>query len=156
MGIAIGCPSSACAVRQLSKTTAPCDSSVPSPFNKPFWVSVTAIPPSSSHNRPLYAKSPHSPIPISIILPGLFPTDQKPLLDARPQASATDDVHEVDLLVPVDADGEEVRVEAQRVAGVDDVLAAEAQAGREEVGFCVEVGEERVRGWEWGAMRGDE
>ena len=66
------------------------------------------------------------------------------LLRPRTETSTAYDIQQVELLVPAQACGQEVAVVPQRVAGVDRVVAAEAQPGHEEVAARVQEAEERV------------
>lgn len=99
---------------------------------------IIASPCLSLHPRPLDAKTP-DPLPTAL----LPPTNQPALLHASAQPPAAHNIHQIDFLVPLDAHSQEMRVEPQRIRGVDAELAAEPQAGRCE--RCAAVGRGGVR-----------
>ena len=111
------------------------------------------------HPTPLNRETPHLALITNIILlvPSsvlslLHPTNQKSLLYTSTQASTAHQRQQIHLFIPAKATRQEVRVKAQRIAGIDEVLAAEAEAGRDEecvVGVRVQVFVESVGGRSW-------
>lgn len=96
----------------------------------------TTHPP--SHGRPLDGKRANI-IPLWRL--GVLPSDHVRLLRPRAQATTAHNVQQVELLVPAQSSSEEVAVVSQRIAGVDRVVAAEAEAGHEEVAARVQEAE---------------
>lgn len=101
-----------------------------------------------SHSSPLKTESPHSihtiSLRIDLIDLLLCAANQETLLHTSAQSATNDEIHQIDILVPVVGHHEEVRVEAERITRVSHVLTPKAQTGREEVSLGVEVGKERI------------
>jgi hypothetical protein len=97
-----------------------------------------------SHTRPLNTESPDIFLTIYMHLI-LSTSNKKSLLDTSAQSTTSHQRQQIKLLIPIHAIAQKVTVEAQWIARIGCVSAAEPDAWGHEVAFGVEVFEQRVR-----------
>jgi hypothetical protein len=98
----------------------------------------------TSHTRPLNTESPNIFLAIYMDLI-LCTSNEESLLDTSAQTTTSHQRQQIKLLIPIHAITQKVTVEAQWIARVGCVSAAEPDAWGHEVAFRVEVFEQRVR-----------
>ena len=95
------------------------------------------------HPSPLHTERPDG-IASCIYTIRIRTTEQIALLNTRSQSSATYDIHQVYVLVPLCAVGQEMGMVTEWVIRVDSELTTEAETRGDEVAFIVEMGVEWI------------